>query len=182
MPLTKRHESTKAKLQSALNFHRQPELMEEIEVLWELDGTLLWWKADITSCHSAVNGHNGIRDALCYHPLRKYKSVEYEAIFHAIRPAKSDVKRLQYTSPPSSEFTPWKYPEEVVDVNSCTRSDSTTTQQVPATTVRKGLPLHRRSSPIPSSEPSTSTMPKKRFSAHTSDEMQLNTQSTTRPR
>lgn len=98
--------------------------MEEFEVLWDLDGKLVWWKgellADPTTSSSAKNTFVG---TLRYKPHRKYESTEYVVSFPPMT-SSCDVKRLQHISPLSNELTPWKFPEDVVSEKSFTRMDA----------------------------------------------------------
>lgn len=98
-----------------LNFHRLPELMEEVEVLWDLDGSLIWWSGEVIQISSNVSQH--MSATIRYKPRKKYGFVDYIVQFQRVH-VKCGIKRLLHVSPSTDVLTPWKFPDEVVDIES----------------------------------------------------------------
>lgn len=122
----KRSRRSTASRNNVLHFHRLPELMEEIEVLWDLQGKLVWWKADVVVINLVDNTDtdDGNKATLRYRALRNYEAVEYDVVFLPTPSTAPAVKRLQHCSPQSTELTPWKFPEEKIDEGSYARNRS----------------------------------------------------------
>lgn len=92
---------------------RLPGLMEEIQVLWDLDGSLLWWDAEVIDIGSGTS----CQDAkLRYAARNRFDSMDYSVRFTDYH---CSVKRLQHTSPALSSLSLWKYPEENVEQSQC---------------------------------------------------------------
>ena len=90
-------------------FARFPELMEEIEVLWELNNTNVWWKAEIMDISSVDSKSNSKVAVIRYCKRKQYCSVDYTVQFCDPTDA---VKKLHHTSPDTQTLTPWRFPEE----------------------------------------------------------------------
>lgn len=108
-----------------MDFDRLPEIMEEIEVLWDLNGRLVWWTADITCIPSTLSTKKSARAEknarIRYRKMKGYEPVDYDIRFI---PPKQGLKRLQHILPSSDDLTPWKYPHENADTAFCHNSAS----------------------------------------------------------
>ena len=93
---------------------RLPDLMECIQVLWTLDGSVIWWDAEVISMSEPTSQRNQRRATLRYSPRFGYDSVDYRVDFQAVE---SETKRLKHINPGTADFTPWKFPNETVSEN-----------------------------------------------------------------
>lgn len=105
-------------------FHsRLPQVMEEIQVLWDLGGKLEWWTGEVLQNPTPSQSNKNIYVAtLRYKSRGRYQAVDYEVSFYPVK-LKDCVKQLQHTSPLSPDLTPWKFPDEVVDKTQFVRTD-----------------------------------------------------------
>ena len=116
MKRVRRASKVTKKAASATSFNRFPELMESIEVLWELSGQQVWWKAEVIDI-SQSNASKGLTKGIIRYCAKKnYSPVDYNISFHN---STDNVKRLQHTSPMTDSLSPWKFPEEILSDEIC---------------------------------------------------------------
>ena len=111
---------------SHTTFNRTPELMETIEVLWNLNGVTVWWPAEVIDVTPATHGKKNTTATIRYYKKRKYSAMDYEVSF---RIPNGTVKKLQHTSPPTDSLTPWKFPDEVTGILCRQKKNSSEHQQ-----------------------------------------------------
>lgn len=86
--------------------------MEELDVLWDVDGKLEWWSAELISTASSRPGARFQYGTIRYAPRRKYEAVDYDVKFFT---SSKDIKRLQHINPASENPTQWKFSDEPLE-------------------------------------------------------------------
>lgn len=138
MMRAKKKRRSAMRVSSLTSFERLPSLMEEIQVLWQLEGSFVWWDAEVLNLSNG-RARNSLPTAVIrYEPKNGYPSMDYAATFHR---AANGVKRLRHTNPASLDLTPWKFPEESID-------DS----------IFRETADHSKTSPSPDDDPSSEKM------------------------
>ena len=98
------------------NAKRVPDLMEEIEVLWSLNDSVVWWKAEVIEIDKSAASSDSFTTATAtirYAPRSKYTAEDYMVSF---KQSTSGQKLLRHISPSTPGFVTWKYPEEAIPI------------------------------------------------------------------
>lgn len=99
----------------SLGFNRNPGIMEQVDVLWVLHSTSVWWKADVLDISPEPSDAKGsVLGTIRYVARRNYNAEDYKVCF--INPT-SGLKKLQHLSPCTPGYVTWKFPEEVVSLS-----------------------------------------------------------------
>lgn len=99
---------------SARVFRRIPEIMEDIQVAWEVNGKIIWWTADVISVEPALNHSTPACGTIRYRAQRRYNAEEHEVVFNPV--SKKGTKTLRHTSggcgSSSTSTSAWIFSEE----------------------------------------------------------------------
>lgn len=132
----------------APDMNRLPGLMEEIQVLWLVNGASIWWRAEVTdimqpsaatptsatATTTTPENKRATTAVIRYVPRRGYVAEDYKVAFiHSV----SGTKKLQHLSPCSPGFVTWKYPDEHVAVTPPQKLTRPSKLQLPKSSIAK---------------------------------------------
>lgn len=100
--------------------NRVPGLMEEIQVLWVVNKSTIWWRAEVTEFISTTDEPTGeapqgsTSAIIRYVARRGYVAQDFKVSFiHTV----SGNNKLIHLSPSSPGYVTWKFPEDKVNVS-----------------------------------------------------------------
>ncbi len=97
-----------------------PGLMEEIQVLWNVTGSSIWWRAEVTDISELPSPSAGksISERATISTIRYVSRCIFVAQDYKFKfiPSVSGNKTLQNLAPCSPGYITWKYPDEHVTI------------------------------------------------------------------